>query len=42
MSWGAIILLLILGGIAVAGLLIREAMLWRQNQDEPDTYGDGQ
>jgi hypothetical protein len=42
MSWAAIIVWLLLGGIAVAGLLIREAMLWRQGQDEPETYGDGQ
>jgi hypothetical protein len=47
LSWGEITVGLVLLGLAIAGLLLREAALWRQQvkdaeDREPDTYGDGQ
>jgi hypothetical protein len=41
LSWGEITLILFLFGLAVAGLLIREARIDAAGS-EPDTYGDSQ
>jgi hypothetical protein len=41
LSWGEITLWLILLGLAIVGLLVREARIDAAER-EPDGYGDGQ